>query len=660
MGPEFWTLDKGTKLKKCSEKRTQPCSDETDGCCAVVACEYCLEFAVPDEDTQYGIATESGGQWSGSIAGLSFLAYWERYNYCEFVVELDGVEVYRNDCGGSVTCRNSSDSASVFIYPDTGTLSWTKRDFRPLEHATDEYTNCKTFFCGECECTCQALCVTVTLPAVEPPVEFDPYECDGLLPICGMCPAIPEDLSVHGELNDTSDPCDGPDWTGTVAGLAFVIHLRRGPAGECILSGTAGGETLEEVEVGDCKSISATWTLYDGTAVSVACKVCDCETDPPPEVSDCCDSVPCTYCVTLECYGEDPIIVESDYLNGGWDGTIDGNTFSMYWTRDEYGECIFVVEFNGVIIYSKSIAEGQTCDDNSDSVALVLSYLDCTLTWTKHEPRPLPHITDPDSYEIVPFCGTSSCTCSCLCVTVSGIDGTFVGEICDTAYSLCDGPVWEGSVGGYDILLTVVRDRVGVCVMVPTIDGEQQNDYVVEVTGDFFPYSITLYNGTVITFACKICECDVQDSCACCPGWPQAASGNVSWTAEADAGAVNCGAGDTTGSDLFGCDGTLSDTGTLLSIGGQELWVRVWCDNVYGDWHVQYRSNFSTGVHAEPPAADAWADAEVDFVCPDCADAVGGIATGTIDFIALQSCEHSGPGIDYYGVLVHGDVEIPC
>jgi hypothetical protein len=87
--------------------------------------------------------------------------------------------------------------------------------------------------------------------------------------------------------------------------------------------------------------------------------------------------------------------------------------------------------------------------------------------------------------------------------------------------------------------------------------------------------------------------------------------------------------------------------------------VRVFCDSVTGEWSVQYRSATSGGGF-ESPVSSVWKDvSSLTFVCPDCANAVNGVAYGTIDFIAEMACETSG-GIVTYNVLVHGDVEIGC
>ena len=101
MGPLFWKIP-GNEIKKCSERTLNSCDKtETDGCCGVVQCDFCLELELYGEDpihsTDPAIFTGSG--WTGSINGYSFYAYWERNIYtdeCEFIVLFDGEEVFRD------------------------------------------------------------------------------------------------------------------------------------------------------------------------------------------------------------------------------------------------------------------------------------------------------------------------------------------------------------------------------------------------------------------------------------------------------------------------------------------------------------------------------------------------------------------------------------
>ena len=129
MGPIFWGPQSPSKLTKCSERRTDSCDPtETDGCCGVIPCTYCLTWEPYGAATEYGTATFATSSWTGTIAGADFVAFWEvgyASGVCEFVVELDGVEIFREPCYGSITCRDSSGSAEATIGYDSGTLTWT-------------------------------------------------------------------------------------------------------------------------------------------------------------------------------------------------------------------------------------------------------------------------------------------------------------------------------------------------------------------------------------------------------------------------------------------------------------------------------------------------------------------------------------------------------
>jgi hypothetical protein len=261
--PSRWLRKGPDKLKKCSERRTDSCSTETDGCCAVIPCTYCLTWAGYD-GTDYGTSTFSDTAWTGTVGGAEFVAYWER-NYetgeCEFVVFFDGVEVYRKSCYEGQSCRDSSDSAEASIGYETGTLTWAKFEPRPLPTVEDPDTGCRTHFCGNCHCSCECLCVTIT-------------EQDGTV--------------YRGEICDiTEDDCGAPEWVGTVGGQTISLTLDRDEeTGNCIIGGTVGYQDADWTVISSCQGWSASFTLDDYTSVTVTCKECDCEGDGPEET--CC------------------------------------------------------------------------------------------------------------------------------------------------------------------------------------------------------------------------------------------------------------------------------------------------------------------------------------------------------------------------------------
>jgi hypothetical protein len=286
MGPEFWKPDKPSRLKKCSEFVSPACNPvATEGCCAVIPCSYCLTWDPYTGSTVYGTAEWNGTGWTGTIAGRAFVGFWEvgyESGECEFVVTLSGTEIYRVDCYGGQSCRDSSDSVATTIAEITGTLTWTKILHRPLEYEIDADTYCVRHFCGSCECSCLTLCATI--------IGADCCETRFLM-------------------SDVSYPCDGPEWYGSgmcgVTPYEATIRLtRRDYDGACILSGSVNGAELDEVELTACIGWTYTWTLYGGDVITVVCDDCDCDTTVacatgccwPTETSD---LYPCGYRIAI-------------------------------------------------------------------------------------------------------------------------------------------------------------------------------------------------------------------------------------------------------------------------------------------------------------------------------------------------------------------------
>lgn len=381
----------------------------------------------------------------------------------------------------------------------------------------------------------------------------------------------------------------------------------------------------------------------------------DCD---PTETDSCCAVIPCSYCIE---WNPDTGATENaaaDFATNGWTATIAGVTWFGYWERNyDTDECEFVVTFDGDEVYRKSCYEGQSCRDSSDSVRVDLQYLAGVLTWSKYEPRPLEYVQDEDTNCSTYFCDECECSCECLCVTITEPDTTeSVGEICDTAYG-CDAPLWEGTVGTFELSVALGRDMYGRCIITATVGGMEQEPVLFPGCADGVA-TVTLEDGTTIALTCKKCVCAEPASCPCCPGWPEGASGSIAWTTSATANDCEDGSVESVTGD-FSCTDTQDPLGTSVRERGTDLSVRLYCDSETGQWKAQYRSAISGGTF-EPPISTTWADAtDVEFICPDCADAVDGQATGTVDFIAQMACETSG-GVVTYDVLVHGEVTIGC
>ncbi len=258
MGPEYWKPGSPTALKKCSERRSNDCDPtETDRCCAVIPCAYCLEWNPEEGETVYAYADFATNGWTATIAGAAWFGSWQR-NYdtdeCEFVVTLDDVEIYRKPCYEGQSCRDSSDSTAATIGEVSGIITWTRYEPRPLEYIQDPDTNCTTYFCDECECSCECLCVTIS--------EF-----------------ISEGVyETHtGEICDVAYSCDPPLWAGTVGPLELSLALGRDEYGRCVIIATVDDQEQAPVLFPGCADAAeVTITLADTSTITVRCKQCDC------------------------------------------------------------------------------------------------------------------------------------------------------------------------------------------------------------------------------------------------------------------------------------------------------------------------------------------------------------------------------------------------
>lgn len=263
LGPVHYQIN---KIAKCDEKLIDSC-DTDHRCCAVVACDYCLEWEEYGEAILYGFAGTNGqGDLSGDVAGMAFLATIRRDSYedkCELWVYLDETVVAVIPlCEELISCRDVSWETSVTLAAEsygaddiTGILRWIKLEKRPLP-LTNRVGECVSKFCGNCNCTCRELCVKLTGP-------------DGDI-LCS---------TVLGEAPYVTD-CDGPLWEGLLTcgyvdrDLSFTIR-RDEYSGGCVFVASVDGETFE-FELIQCDAIDFEFQLADGSFVSVACKECDC------------------------------------------------------------------------------------------------------------------------------------------------------------------------------------------------------------------------------------------------------------------------------------------------------------------------------------------------------------------------------------------------
>ena len=264
--------------------------------------------------------------------------------------------------------------------------------------------------------------------------------------------------------------------------------------------------------------------LRKGTTKLKACSEFTVEACGIAPADQCCGALPCKLCLELEIYGEATTYGTATFGGSSWTGTVGGLAFVSYWERDTYGECEYVATLDGEEVYRATCYEGASCRDPGGSVGVTIGYDEGTLTWTKHEPRPLAVTVDPDTGCNDFFCGTCRCTCRTLCVDVFeslfsygtqyAVD-TYSGTLTDTAYSDCDPPVWEGTIGNFEIRLALGRDSYGNCIITATANGEEST---VSVTGcENLSGTVEMYDGSYFNFRCNDCNncATVIGDCIC-------------------------------------------------------------------------------------------------------------------------------------------------
>jgi hypothetical protein len=300
MPPRYLRKASPTRLKPCAEFTVETCDTaRADECCGALPCKLCLEWEVYGEAIAYGSAVFAGSSWTGTVGGVAFVSYWER-NYetdeCEYIVTLDGEEVYRATCYEGASCRDPAGDVAVSTAYLEGTLRWSKHEPRELALIDNPDTGCRDFFCGSCRCSCDCLCIEIR--------EYG----GGVL---------------RGEICDTAYDCDPPLWVGTVGYYSLEIALGRDQYGACIITLTADGVEQEPVAAPGCGAMTASVTLEDGTVVVVQCKQCKCEVicDPCPD-PDLYPTLTVTmYPIRYCTYPAVDIVVTFNVISQSWAGT---------------------------------------------------------------------------------------------------------------------------------------------------------------------------------------------------------------------------------------------------------------------------------------------------------------------------------------------------
>ena len=517
MGAKFFKVGTSGQLRKCSERRSDSCDPlETDGCCAVIPCDYCLEFETYD-GIQYGTASFSSSGWAGTIAGAAFFGFWERGYPYAVLPERVGNSI---GMGFRLSQRGLATMGSPVTEPG--------RDSDEVEELQESFVHTR-FLIGDSPVTQnQYLKVMGTNPSqFQPNGEMRPVEMVTLfnaMSFCAKLTALPAEQAAGRSYRLP----DEAEWeyacrAGTTTHDTFLVPTS--------LAYTFGNDaygpdpnnldrhahfidnSIGRTQNVKNKAVNA-WDISDmhGNVWEWANSV---RIDTPPDA-------------------------DHDYniaRGGAWDSpaadcrSASRQLFDIDAGRNNLGfrvickiaptfldgECYFKVNLDGEEVYAKTCPEGQSCRDSSDEAEVIIDYEAGTLRWIKQEYRPLEYRIDDVTGCKTYFCGDCECTCECLCATVKDSTGLTIatGEICDTAYP-CDGPIWAGTIGGYEISLALAHDIYGECVIVPTIDGIEGSGILVAGCKTISA-TIELDGYDTLEVVCKLCSCDTTIEAVCCP-----------------------------------------------------------------------------------------------------------------------------------------------
>ena len=497
MPPRYLRKASSTPLEPCSEFMVEACDiAPADQCCGVLPCTLCLEWEVYGEATAYGSASFTGSTWEGSVGGHSFLSYWEVPTLPDF-----------------------------YPTPELGSNS-IGMSFSAFVEAT----------------------YTMGSPVDEPGREANETQHDesvGAFNIAKSVVSQDQYYAVMGTnpshfLNPKNTAVEMVSWDDA---YAFCIRLSKLPA-EVAMGRTYRLPTEAEWEYA-CRS-GATGAYFFGADPANLPTYGWFATNSAGETQELQAKVP-NSAGLFDTHGNVwEWTTEANEANGivrggAWDSTaaqcrsasrrvVDPTTkannigFRVVMVQGpplpipQFGECEYVVTLDGEEVYRATCYEGASCRYPGGSVGVTIGYDEGTLTWAKHQPRPLALVVDPDTGCNDFFCGTCRCTCECLCVTITTIGTVLSGEICNTTYSDCDPPVWEGTVAGYYLLVELGRDDYGNCIITLTADGEEAEPVLATGCSDMSA-SVTLYDGTIISVVCKQCgACSSGCLNGCCPG----------------------------------------------------------------------------------------------------------------------------------------------
>jgi hypothetical protein len=175
-------------MRRCNETLVDACDtgSGTHGCCSIIPCDICVEL-VTDDDIFKATATWDGDEWTASVDGHEVRIFWQDLYQCELVVLFDGLEVSASpkcaDYGETAAdCRDPSGQVTVAVYGGEAELSWFLVVDRQIDRLPKTDTSCADHWCGNCDCLCEEICVTVRIEQDEPCLGIltleDFYQCE--------------------------------------------------------------------------------------------------------------------------------------------------------------------------------------------------------------------------------------------------------------------------------------------------------------------------------------------------------------------------------------------------------------------------------------------------------------------------------------------------
>jgi hypothetical protein len=485
MPPRYLRKASPTRLKPCAEFTVEACDTApADQCCGALPCKLCLEWETYEDGIAHGSATFAGTSWTGTVGGHSFVSYWEREILPDIIPPVSS---------------NSIGMAFVPLNAGTYTMGSPVSEPGRQSNEDEESQTVEAFAIGVTEVTqAHYLAVRGLSPShfigTNRPVEKVSYT--DAQAFCAALSALPAEIAM---------------------GRSYRLPTEAEWEWAC----RAG--TMTAYSFGADPADLATYGWYTSNSVA--------ETHDVLGKSPNDDSIHDMHGNVWEWALNSKLdLIEGEQIirGGGWNSTaaecrsasrvsIAETTkrndigFRVVMVRSpipQFGECEYIVTLDGEEVYRATCYEGASCRDPAGDVAVSTAYLEGTLRWSKHEPRELQLIDDPDTGCRDFFCGTCRCTCDCLCVTITEPDGNIIqGELCTASYP-CDPPVWEGTLGYYDLSIALGRDEyTAECIISLTANGEEPDPVFVTGCADMSA-SVTLYDGTVISVVCKQCSCD--------------------------------------------------------------------------------------------------------------------------------------------------------